>query len=241
MTGEVRCYLYWISKKSMVDFLTEGYVGISTAPEVRIKQHISNARTDSHHRYSEEFKSALLSGEYTFKILVCGNVKYCMDLERKIRPNLYVGWNKAIGGDGGIVYKHGLTGSSTAKTYYNLLTKSQIEGEEFFTDWQGDNGLPNFSAFYDQWKDKEGQFSLVEKGRGYYPENLVKMPKSEIMRRAHRRYDIGDGNLYSAAELGEKFNMKSNTISVRVLDGWTVREAVGIDYREPKRKPNVKS
>ena len=239
MTEDVRCYLYWIKSEDMSNFLTEGYVGISTTPHVRIKQHISNAKTDSHHKYPEEFKNVLLSGNYSFEVLVCGSIEYCMLIERKLRPMPYIGWNRAIGGDGGVVYKHGLTGSRTAKTYYNLLNKSKAEGEDFYEGWSGDGGLEQFSIFYQTLEEVDGEFTLKVKGGGYHPENLIKMTRSEIIRRAYRRYDIGDGSLYSVAELAEKFNLKPNTISVRMRDGWTTREAVGLDPRKTGRGLNA--
>lgn len=233
MTKEIRCYLYWIRNESMKDIFKEGYVGISTTPNVRILQHISNARTDSHHKYPEGFRDCLLSGAYVFQVMLCSTIGYCLDIERKLRPKLYIGWNRAIGGDGGVVYKHGLTGSKLAKTYYNLLTRSCTEDEEFFAEWRTEDGLLRFSEFYKLWEFHDGEFTLREKGLGYCPANLVKLTRSEIIRKAYKRYDIGEGDqiIYSVEDLAEKFNMQPNKISSRMRNGWTVREAVGLDEK----------
>lgn len=237
---EVRCYVYWIRKDSMTDIFNEGYVGISTDPATRLAQHKRNAKSNSHHKYKKEFREVLLSDDFKFELILCGTAEYCMEVERKLRPFLFIGWNRAEGGNGAFVYKHGLTDTKIAKAYYNMLTRAKTENEDVFPDWLGENGLVNFAEYYNLNLEIEGNYALIEFGKGYNPENFVKIPRSEVMIRAHRRYDIGDGNLYSAAELGKMFNMKGNTISVRVRDGWTIREAVGLDYRKPKRRPNVK-
>ena len=117
-----------------------------------------------------------------------------------------------------------------------MLTRANQTGEVVCEEWLGEGGIENFAEFYEKTIDDQGQYTLIEKGKGYTPQNFKKMPRKYFMRRAHRRYDIGDGRLYSAAELGEKFNIKSNTISCRIRDGWSVREAVGLDDRTSKYK-----
>lgn len=232
-------YVYWIKLAEHTDIYNEGYVGITLNPEVRILQHINNAKNHTTHKYGKNFRKTLLSGGYDFVIVDRGSLDFCKQRERELRSLPYIGWNRAIGGDGGVIYKHGLTGSKTAKTYYNLLSRAKSEQGEFYSEWLGVNGLQNFSEFYDKWQETEGEFSLIEKGSGYYPNNLVKMSRSQIIKRAYRRHAIGDGLLYSVSELGEKFNIKPNTISVRIRDGWTVREAVGLDQRISRRKTSV--
>lgn len=236
---EEMCCVYWIYTSEQNDIFTEGYVGISTTPDVRFKQHLSNARTDSHHKYPREFKEALLSGECVFRIILYGGIQYCLEIERKLRPYLYVGWNRAMGGDGGVVYKHGLTGSRAAKTYYNLIGRARQEGEIFYDGWVGEDGLENFNKFYEENLEKDGEFTTNEKGKGYNPTNLIKLPRSEIIRRYRRVYSVGDDNLYSVEELGEMFKLKPNTISTRMSRGWTTRQSCGLDPR-PTRTVRIR-
>jgi len=236
VVSEMTCYVYWVKSPDMGDLFSQGYVGISYSPEIRFKQHKSNALTNSHHQYKDEFRESLLSGSCELKILISSTREYCLDLERKIRPELSVGWNSAIGGDGGNRFKHGLTDSRLSKTYYNLINRAFETNEVFWDGWLGEGGLVEFSKFYKEFESVEGNFTLREKGKGYNPENIIKIKRSEIINKAYRKYDIGDGGFYSVNELGIKFNLKPNTISSRMRDGWTVRQAVGLDYRKPKRR-----
>lgn len=231
---EVKCYLYWIRTEEMTDIFTQGYVGISTTPNVRILQHVSNARTDSHHKYPESFRDCLLSGEYLFQIMLCSSVEYCLEVERKLRPKLYVGWNRAVGGEGAVVYKHGLTGSKLAKTYYNLRTRAKVDNKDFEPRWLGEKGLETFKVFFDSLLDIEGEFTLKDSSKDYTMDNIVKVTRSEVCKQRNRTLD--GVNYYSISELAEIYNLKPNTISSSLRNGWTLREAVGLDSRP---KPQV--
>lgn len=228
MSSEIiHCVVYWVKSEKHTDILTEGYVGITTVPDQRFKQHLSNARTNSHHKYGNDFREHMLKGMCSFNIILRGDLEYCLDIERKLRPTTYIGWNQAIGGDGGVNYRHGLTGSTIAKTYYNILTRAKQEDEHVYEEWLGSDGIVEFARFYSELADESGELTLNVVGNGYTPTNIIRMPRSEIIRRAYRKHDIGDGKLYSVAELGEMFNIKPNTISTRLKRGWSLKEAIG--------------
>jgi transposase-like protein len=233
---EFACCVYWIRAPTHGDIFKEGYVGIAQNFENRINQHIYNSKNPNNwHSYRTEFREALSSGDYLAEIILLAERDYCLYVEQALRPSWKIGWNIARGGEGG-VGKHGLSGSKLAKTYYNILTRADLEGEDVFTEWLTSEGLENFKTFYDSLAGQEGHLTLKERGMGYNPENLIRLPRSEIVRKAYSRYDIGDGNLYSVKTLAEMFDMKPNKISSRLRNGWTIREAVGL---EQKVKPKV--
>lgn len=230
------CCVYWIRDKDHDDIFTEGYVGITNNFNYRVSQHINNCLNPKQYKnYRTDFRECVQEGRHVASKIVIASREYCLDVERNLRPSWAVGWNIAKGGDGGFG-KHGLTGSKIAKTFYNILTRAGLEREDVFPEWLTSEGLENFKTFYDSLAGQEGHLTLKERGMGYNPENLIRLPRSEIVRKAYSRYDIGDGNLYSVEALAEMFDMKPNKISSRLRNGWTIREAVGL---EQKVKPKV--
>lgn len=97
MVDSNNCYLYWICKNTDNDIFTQGYVGISVNPESRWKSHLYKASTTNknHKLYNALSK---YKNDYALKILVCGSLDYCYDLEFKLRPTRNIGLNHAIGG-----------------------------------------------------------------------------------------------------------------------------------------------
>lgn len=226
------CCVYWIRDNTHTDIFTEGYVGITNNFDYRINQHVTNCHNPKQYKnYRADFRESVVSGSYVVSKILIASREYCLEIEAKLRPTWVVGWNIAKGGSGGYG-KHGLTGSKISRTFYNMLTRAEIENEEVYSGWLDAFGLENFKEFYDSMLKEAGEFTLKEKGKGYNPTNFVKLSRSEIIRRNRRRYDIQDGEFYSVQDLAEKFQLKANTISSRMRGGWTVREAVGLDTRE---------
>lgn len=228
------CCVYWIRLPEHTDIFTEGYVGISNNFEYRLKQHIYfSSKPEYFKNYRTEFRSALSSGNHIARKILIGTRKYCMDVEERLRPAWKIGWNIAAGGSGGYG-THGLTGTKLKGMYYNLLSRAELDNEFVCEAWLGKCGLENFAEFYKKWEGVEGDFTLKSRGEGYTPENLIKMTRSSLVRRAYGVYDISDGNLYSIEELAEKFEMPPNRISNRLRNGWTIQEAVGLVKRKEK-------
>jgi hypothetical protein len=92
-------YVYWIHKPEHVDMFTEGYVGVSTRPEIRMKSHIREAKNGDH--INPKLANAIIKHDESIlhTILVVGPEEYCYDLEAKLRPSREIGWNIAEGGD----------------------------------------------------------------------------------------------------------------------------------------------
>jgi len=77
------CNLYWLYDKRCVDPWRHGYIGVSRYIKIRIARH---------RRYSAFPKN------WKLKILFQGTVEECRKLEREMRPQEYIGWNRCIGG-----------------------------------------------------------------------------------------------------------------------------------------------
>lgn len=90
-------FVYWIHLPEHTDMFTEGYIGFtSNSPEIRYKEHLISAKNSSLypiHRAINKYKDRLI-----LQTLVSGDNDYCLELERKLRPERNLGWNIAIGG-----------------------------------------------------------------------------------------------------------------------------------------------
>ena len=91
-----QCFVYWIRLPEHVDIHTQGYIGISNNPKERLKNHIKDSR---HKKYRSEFKEVLQSGNYLHSIIFSGTRRECLNLEYDLRPNWFIGWNMAPGGN----------------------------------------------------------------------------------------------------------------------------------------------
>lgn len=94
--------VYWIKHKDHTDVTKEGYVGISKNIRARISSHNWALRNRNH---SAAQCSSLYCAvdKYGFenleiKIILFADFQYCEDVERKLRPNMYIGWNIMQGG-----------------------------------------------------------------------------------------------------------------------------------------------
>lgn len=210
-------FVYWLYTSDMTDFTKQGYIGISYNPDVRFRQHRGFALARA--RYPTKMQKAFVSGDIRTKVLVQGSPEYCREVERKLRPDVYIGWNKAIGADGGANYKHGLSGTKCKSSYYNLKDRATASGKIF--QWAS---VAEFESFYnDVWES--GSVFYLEDCEGDYTElNIRCMPRSDYLRVCQRKCEL-DGVMYSVSELSDLSGEKPNTISTRLKRGWSVKEA----------------
>ena len=93
-------FVYWIRKKEHTDIFTQGYVGItSKTVEERYKRHRENANCVN--PVDNILYKAMLkygSDNLVVSTLVECSYEYASNLEKKLRPERYIGWNIAIGG-----------------------------------------------------------------------------------------------------------------------------------------------
>lgn len=226
---EDECFVYWIKRKSHSCILSQGYIGISKNPRCRYTQHMWSIKSEKYKkRYRSDFVNAVESQDIELIILLKSTRKYCLEIEEKLRSEWVVGWNLARGGAGGCG-THNLSGTNAQRTYYNIRARAIKEKEDFHQDWE-DGGISSFNIFYTQMKDLEGEFCLKEIGKGYNPTNLIKQTRSKIIQRAYSKYEL-DGKFYSIVELANIYKLKQNTISSRLRDGFSLKQALGIQSR----------
>jgi predicted GIY-YIG superfamily endonuclease len=211
-----RCYLYWIRLPEHSDITKEGYVGITNNFEYRMYQH----KTLNRNSYlSNNLDKSICS------IILIGEKSYCREIESKLRPLPHIGWNRAVGGDGGTP-KHSLTGTKIAKTFYNLRTKSLKEGKEFLPEYDSTTeGLVAFSKLYKELEHTEGCFMIDSYATVITLDKIYKVPVKESRRKGKRKYVI-DGEYCSIVEIAEKYGVSGNKISCRLRDGWEMSEII---------------
>ncbi len=90
--------VYWIHLPEQTDILTQGYVGVSTKGAVlRYKEHQSKAKNGSNliiHKVIRKYSDQLI-----IDTIVKAPIKYCYELEFKLRPTPEIGYNLDAGGN----------------------------------------------------------------------------------------------------------------------------------------------
>jgi hypothetical protein len=76
--------VYWLHFKEHTDIFNQGYIGVTPNLKKRIREH--------------KFKFKNLWEKIIVKQLVIADNDYCYEIEKKLRPQRNIGWNKASGG-----------------------------------------------------------------------------------------------------------------------------------------------
>lgn len=227
-------WVYWIHLPEHTIAMLQGYVGITTVSvEARCKQHRAMIK---HRSYDDAFCEALITGNFIVDILAEGNLDHIKAVERYYRPDINIGWNRAIGGDGGFNIKHGLTGSLVAKRYYNMLTKAKNQGIVVCDEWQGSDGLV---TFYEDMGDPPSDEHILARRNiqdGFNLDNVVWETRKEYFKKLPCYNKVlFEGSYYTYRELGELLGIKGNTIQTRLKRGWSLEEATN---QVPRRSLN---
>ena len=217
-SNENPCCLYWIHLPSHSDITTEGYVGITSNFEHRMYQH--RTYVDRNGTLSKKINDSVC------EIMFYGTRSYCQEIESKLRPLPYIGWNKAVGGDGGCP-KHGLTGTKSKKTFYNLRTKALKLGKEFLPEFETTTeALTAFDMYYKKLLESDGVFMVVpDESPVINMHHIQKVPLKEKYRLHNRKYLV-DGQFCAIVEIAEKYGVIGNNISTRLRDGWSMERIV---------------
>lgn len=93
----MNCCVYWIRLSNHSDFTKDGYIGISTDLNVRLKDHKSKSKSNNSHLYRAIRKYGWEN--LVIDTLLVSNVDYCRVIENKLRPSPSIGWNEIPGGD----------------------------------------------------------------------------------------------------------------------------------------------
>lgn len=101
MTGEEKCWVYWIHLEKHTDITSEGYIGITTiGVSERFKRHLSVSRSTKTKRRTTRLVHSLRKYGDTVKLttLLVGTLDYCQMVESRLRPTENIGWNLCVGG-----------------------------------------------------------------------------------------------------------------------------------------------
>ena len=123
--------VYWIRKVEHTNIYTEGYVGVSTNVERRWREHITEARANSH---PNSFLCNVINKHYPdnliFEIVYLSNEDNCYNYEEMLRPETNIGWNLRSGGPVGKMSEEGRKAMS-AKTLGKKLTEKEKEDRRY--------------------------------------------------------------------------------------------------------------
>lgn len=86
--------VYWIRHEDHTDMFTQGYIGISKNTAQRFKNHVRQP-TNTH---MENVIKKYGWDSLVKQVVLIGDKDYCLDIEKKLRPVDFVGWNATAGG-----------------------------------------------------------------------------------------------------------------------------------------------
>lgn len=92
--------VYWIRKQEHTDIFTQGYVGVtSKTAQDRFKEHIrtANSKASKKSILHKVIKSVGKENLLVETLCICSE-EYAYDVEKKLRPSEYIGWNQIPGG-----------------------------------------------------------------------------------------------------------------------------------------------
>lgn len=91
------CNVYWIHLPEHTDIFSQGYIGITTkSVNKRFVEHRCAAKNGSNlviHNAIRKYGDNIV-----YDLILVGDLDYCTDLEKKLRPEFRIGWNLAVGG-----------------------------------------------------------------------------------------------------------------------------------------------
>lgn len=119
------CYVYWIHLPEHTDIFTEGYVGITNNPKRRFNDHhkIRDKRRQIHiNNAIDKYGWDNLVKD----IILMSTRRYCLEIERKLRPDIQVGWNIEKGGK----YSRSGVPMSEETREYNRQNMKRMHAEE---------------------------------------------------------------------------------------------------------------
>jgi hypothetical protein len=90
--------VYWIHLEEHKDIMTEGYVGVSNNPKLRLWDHKNDSKKNTHvnphlNRALQKYKDKIIQ-----TIIFVGENNSCYLLEEELRPIHGIGWNINEGG-----------------------------------------------------------------------------------------------------------------------------------------------
>lgn len=151
-------FVYWIRKPEHVDMFSEGYVGVTRKTvEERFVEHKHRAATKAI-EYSNISRAIQNYGAENLIVstILSADTVYCFEVELKLRPEPFIGWNMSVGGGPAVVG-------------YVPTEQKKLNHSEFMKKWWKDNpdhdhsnkGRPGKKVdFTEEWRQKivDGKF-----------------------------------------------------------------------------------
>lgn len=184
--------VYWIHLPEHTDFMTQGYIGITTrTADKRFAQHRSEAKLG---RNNTLYKAMRKHGDkIVLTTLVIANEAYCLNLERKIRPSERIGWNIVPGG-GKPPVNTNHTESAKAKIAAGVKARGQTEARVAAVELK--RGVS---------RSEESKAKMREKAQGRLPWDTSRADKS-LWARAGEIYQFWQANSHLGyVKLGQHF------------------------------------
>lgn len=117
--------VYWIRHKDHTDKNTEGYIGVSSNPARRWREHLRDANGGYHP--NNYLSNALIkyADDLVWDIIFGGTLDQCYEFEKELRPEASIGWNLMAGGRIGKITEEGKQRIRDAVRNRKPLTEQQ--------------------------------------------------------------------------------------------------------------------
>lgn len=118
--------VYWIHLEEHTDMFSQGYIGVTKhSAKERFAEHKHRANMDSDLNISKAIRK-YGSENLIVDTLVIADMDYCFNVESKLRPSAFIGWNISVGG--GIV-----------NVSYKPTEEKKQAHSQFMKQWWKDN------------------------------------------------------------------------------------------------------
>ena len=237
------CYLYWIHKKDHCDMFSEGYIGITINPKIRLQTHnrcLNDLENSINSGYSKIFRSDFNNFDLFFEVIDCGSVNDMQQKEYLLRPTMNIGYNVAVGGFvNGVCarYKNGCSSDVKNYTRFKKLLRYCIS-KNIYVDYnfKTDDGFKLFLLHIKNDMDKSDtkcSVTLIDKDKGFSVNNfeIVKMRRSS----SYDDWVYFNDRWWTKTEACEFNGVNRKTVDKRLIKyKMTREEAVGFVKFKPK-------
>ena len=176
------CAVYWLKLSEHDDMFTQGYIGVSSDVEFRWRQHLKKKENPHLEHAINKY------GEHSIikQIVLIAERDYCLDIEKKLRPEPKIGWNIAIGGgnpptDYGVKFQKGHVSWNTGVPVPEETRQKIANTLKGNIPWnKGKKGLQAAWNKGKPWSEEvRKQMSVTRKGRK--PSEETRQKKREAM------------------------------------------------------------